>query len=83
MLKVIWIDQNIDNSENKKYINELKLFNALIIKLYKSLSEAMNYMMEIKFEEIKIIISGKIFSKLVQKFKKNAICSKNYSFHKK
>ena len=72
MSKVIWIDQNIDNEENKKYVKKLELMDTLkVIQLFKRINDAINYMKQIKFEETKVIISGRLYPELVEKFKEN------------
>ena len=72
MSKVIWIDQNIDNEENKIYVKKLELMDALkVFQLFKRTNDAINYMKQIKFEETKVIISGRLYSELVEKFKEN------------
>ena len=74
MSNLIWIDTNIDNSENTKYAKELQTIKSLKeIKLFKKLDEAFDYMKIIKFEDTIIIVSGRFYSELVEKFKKKII----------
>ena len=74
MSNLIWIDTNIDNSENTKYSKELQTIKSLKeIKLFKKLDEAFDYMKIIKFEDTIIIVSGRFYSELVEKFKKKII----------
>jgi len=69
---VIWIDQKIDVGENIYFSKELQSINFSIVKLCKEIDEAIKYMKEkIKFKETKVILSGKLYSDFVNKFKKN------------
>ena len=69
----IWIDKNIDNKENTQYSKEIKLIGLLKFKLFKEIDKAINHMKSIKFLETKVIISGRLYSEFVQKFKENII----------
>ena len=72
-INVIWIDTNIDNEENKFYCKSLGLMDSLIVKLFNNVNEAIEYMKQIKFQETKIIVSGRLYSDLIIKFKENII----------
>ena len=39
---IIWIDHNIDNEENSRYLKELKIYNYFKIKCFKNIDEAIN-----------------------------------------
>ena len=68
--KVIWIDPNVDNQENSKYAEELKIFKNLCIQCYKDIDKAINFIKEkIFFEETFIIVSGLIYIQFIEKFK--------------
>ena len=69
--KVIWIDAHVDNKENSSYINSLRININIDLKLCKNVDEAINYIKNIKFEETKIILSGRVYSEFVEKFKQN------------
>ena len=71
MAKIIWIDKEIYNEENSKYVKDLESDYSLIIRLYQGVNEAINYIKDIDFEETKIIVSGRLFSEFVKKFKQN------------
>ena len=72
MSQLIWIAPNIDNKENTGYSKELKSVKSLkIIKLFKKIDESIDYMKRIKFDETKVIVSGRLYAELVEKFKKN------------
>ena len=73
MLYTIWIDENIDNEENTQYIKELESIGLLNFRLFKEISKAINFMKYIKFQETKVIISDRLYSELVKKFKENII----------
>ena len=70
---IIWIDRNVDNPENTKYSDEIKSINKELIKFKssKNIDEAIGYMEKIKFEETKVIISGKLYYEFVKQFKEN------------
>ena len=70
-INVIWIDQYIDNYENERYSRILRSMKSLIVKLFKNVDEAIKYMIKIKFEEFKVIVSGRLYSEFVRKFKEN------------
>ena len=71
---VIWIDQNCDNFINIGYAKELRAINSIkYLILYKSVDEAMTYLKDIKFNETIIIVSGRLYSELVEKFKENVL----------
>ena len=53
---VIWIDANIDNVENSKYISELKTIGSLRLRLFKNVDKAIHHMKFIDFNETKVII---------------------------
>ena len=53
---VIWIDANIDNVENSKYISELKTIGSLRLRLFKNVDKAIQHMKFIDFNETKVII---------------------------
>ena len=58
--KVFWIDANIDNEENTRYIYELEKFYSIKVTrfniVYKAIQELKNK--DNKFIELKIIVSG-------------------------
>ena len=64
---VIWIDPNIDNKENQQYSKRLKSISNF--KGYKNIHDALEYLKTIKFEETKIILSGKLYIDFIKKFK--------------
>ena len=68
---VIWIDPELDDEENITYAKELIAMANFKVKLFKKVYDAINFIRTIKFEETKIIISGKLYSKFIQNFKEN------------
>ena len=71
---VIWIDEKYDNFINIGYTKELRAINSIkYLRLFKSVDEAMTYLKEIKFDETIIIVSGRLYSELVEKFKENVL----------
>ena len=71
---VIWIDQNCDNFINIGYAKELRAINSVkSLKLFKNIEEAITYLKEIRFDETIIIVSGRLYAELVEKFKENLL----------
>jgi len=64
---IIWIDPNIDNKENQQYSKYLKSISNF--KGYKNIYDAIEDLKTIKFEETKIILSGKLYIDFIKKFK--------------
>ena len=67
---VLWIDANIDNEENREYIQELKLNGSIRLKLFKNVESAIEQLKYIEFKETKIIISGSLYTEFVKNLKK-------------
>ena len=71
MSNVIWIDPNIDNEENTKYIKELQDINCFNIRYFKNVMDAITLIKSIRFIETNIIISGSLYTEFVERFKEN------------
>ena len=69
--QILWIDANVENQENSSYIKELESRNSSKVKAFKNIFEAIKYMEKIKYEETKVIISGRLYPEFVKKFKEN------------
>ena len=71
---VIWIDQNVDNYINSIYAKDLRAMNSIqFLRLYKNTEDAITNLKKIKFDETIIIVSGRLYSELVEKFKENLL----------
>ena len=70
---IIWIDENIDNEDNNQYIKELESIYFLNFRFFKEIDKALNHIKYIKFQETKVIISDRLYSQFVKKFKENII----------
>ena len=70
-LRVIWIDRDIYNDENTGYTEELEALGTINLKLFKVVDEAINYIKKVTFDEVKIIVSGRLYNEFVQSFKAN------------
>ena len=68
---IIWIDQNIYNEENQRYVKDLEELDNKKIIQYQKVSDAIEYMKSILFEETKIIVSGRLFDEFINTLKKN------------
>jgi hypothetical protein len=74
MSKVIWIDQNVDNSINADYAEQLRAIKSIeSLKLFKNTDEAITDLKKIRFDETIIIVSGRLYFELVEKFKENLL----------
>ena len=69
---LIWIDPNIDNTENNFFINELSS-KKLSIRCFKNVKNAIKSIKTIKFEETIIITSGQLYNEFIETFKANLI----------
>ena len=70
---VIWIDENLDNEENKKYVEKLYSFGSFIVRLFKNLDKAIERMKYIEFQDTKVIVNDKLYYEFIKKFKENII----------
>ena len=71
MLNVIWIDREINNQVNQRYVKDLVELGYKRLRLFDRVSDAIEHMKSIKFEETKIIVSGALFSEFINVFKEN------------
>ena len=68
---IIFINSNIENEENKKFINELESISYLRIKTFKNVNDAINYMKNILFVKTKVIVSGELYIEFINSFNSN------------
>ena len=72
MSLAIWIDKNINSPENKVYTKILSSFEFLkSVALFKDVEEAIVYIKHIKFDDTKIIVSGRLYPQLIKKINEN------------
>ena len=73
-ITIIWVDKNIDNSENKSYKEEI-LKNFKNLHCFTNIEEGFNYLKSIKFSLTYFIISGSLFLDFCSllTFKKNSL----------
>ena len=71
--EVIWIDPEINYGEKNAYAKKLSSLCNKKIKLCETVKESIKYIKkkECRFIEIKIIVSGKLYVKFIQSFRKN------------
>ena len=77
-LKMIWIDYNIDNKENKEYSRLLNEDVSLI--KCKTIEQGLNEIKKIKFERVILMLSKTTFDNFITSFeheKNNICCSLN------
>ena len=70
-LNVVWIDVNIVEKEYVKYLKNIESNNSLKVQAFKNTDDALNYMKNLKFQETKVILSGRLYSKFIKDFKEN------------
>ena len=70
-LNVVWIDGNIVEKEYVKYLKNIESNNSLKVQAFKNTDDALNYMKNLKFQETKVILSGRLYSKFIKDFKEN------------
>ena len=77
--KLVWIDRNVNNNENKRYQIILKDMNFDLLALENEI-EGINEIKKFKFKRINILISGSLFKNfinLIKKEKANISCALN------
>ena len=70
-LKIIWIDEEIENEENQYYLSVMQNFLNLNVDYFDNIENGIEYLKKIKFEKTKIIVSGKFYVNFIKEFKKN------------
>ena len=68
---IIWIDANVDNEENKEYLNSLKDIQNTKIRCFKNVGDSLTFIKRIKFAETNIIVSGRLYSEFIKTFEEN------------
>ena len=68
---VIWVDPQVDNAENKKYLKFMDKFDYLKVRYFKEIKLAIAEIKKIDFEETLIILSGKLYFDFIDIFKEN------------
>ena len=70
--QLIWIDEKIENKENIKFSENLKIkFEDLNLIKCDSLEKGFDEIFKINFELVYIIVSGRLFEKYIIKLKNN------------
>ena len=84
--EIIWIDKNVNDNENKAYLNEVNFSNTQQdinihefnndnilndIKTFIDIKSGINYLKKLKFVQVIVIISGSFFKDFIIKLKKN------------
>ena len=70
-INYIWIDPNINNSENSEYTKNLSKIYANISKIsfFTNIKDSMKFFQNIKFNLTYIIVSGSLFSQFILELK--------------
>ena len=69
----MWLDPNLKTFENISYIHQLERFYFQKLKLFEKVDDAIDYIKGIRFEEVKLIISGWLYFEFIEKFKQNIL----------
>ena len=70
-LDIMWIDQNIFNSENQSYLENMKInYPNIKIKPFDNLDEGFKAILELEFISIFVIVSGRLFGRYIKKLKR-------------
>ena len=67
-LKIIWIDEEIENEENQYYLSVMQNFLNLNVDYFDNIENGIEYLKKIKFEKTKIIVSGKFYVNFIKEF---------------
>ena len=70
-IKLVWIDNNINNIENCLYQKIFLEIENIDVKCFDNVGEGIEFLKTIIFERTLIITSGSIYSEFYQKFKEN------------
>ena len=70
---LIWVDPNVDKSENMSYKEQLDPIKNLKIFPRKKIENAISDIKSIKFNELIVIISGSFYSDFIKSFKENIL----------
>ena len=71
-LDIIWIDENVFNSENQSYFEKMKLcYPNIKINLFDDLEKGFNTILDLEFVSIFVIVSGRLYSRYYNKLKEN------------
>jgi len=68
---VIWIDRNVNNEENKKYVKNLEI-RSITVDTFVDIYSGLNKILlnkDIYFEDIYIILSGSLYQDFISQFK--------------
>ena len=68
-IELIWIDANVNNNENKSYVEQIKSFMSVNLSCFEKISEAINYIKKIEFNQTYIICSGRFYPDFIIEFK--------------
>ena len=73
-LDIIWIDEKINNSENKNYLEKMKNdYPNIKINVYDNLEEGFNEILNLEFVSTFVIVSGRLYSQYYHKLKENLV----------
>ena len=73
-LDIIWIDEKINNSENKNYLEKMRNdYPNIKINAYDNLEEGFNEILNLEFVSTFVIVSGRLYSQYYQKLKENLV----------
>ena len=68
-INILWIDPDVYKPVNITFLSKL----PLITKSFEKINKSIEYLKKIRFQETKIIISGKLYSEFIKNFKENIL----------
>ena len=68
-INILWIDPDVHKPANETFLIKL----PLITKSFEKINKSIEYLKKIRFQETKIIISGKLYSEFIKNFKENIL----------
>ena len=68
-INILWIDPDVYKPVNITFLSKL----PLVTKSFEKINKSIEYLKKIRFQETKIIISGKLYSEFIKNFKENIL----------
>lgn len=69
---LIWIDQNVENEDNKSFIKEIKNKFKINVTIFSDIELGLNYILNnLKFKSFLVVVSGKYFPSYIEGLNKN------------
>ena len=66
---IVWIDKNVNSSDNKRHQNKFKENENTELKCFESIHDGINFLKNRAFQRIIIIVSGRLYQEFIKYFK--------------